>query len=241
MRWNRLALRRLDLSLNLAVKPAGQNSLNAADFIFAGIIHLIIILLIVILSWWQSVPDPEPLKRIEVQMISAKELAKLQKPKPAVRQKNKPFKEKAQPVLKLETKPEKTNKAIEDDFDPFAPMQSQSDVVTPKKALQNDMVDAIGKQLSQQEVDRYIAMMQQAVQSHWKVPAGVDSSTPDPLVEMTLRRDGSVLSARITESSGNASLDQTLISAIYAASPFQLPKQQFEAFRTNHLRFRPLK
>ncbi len=229
------------MSLNLAVKPAGQNSLNAADFIFAGIIHLIVILLIVILSWWQSVPDPEPLKRIEVQMISAKELAKLQKPKTAVRQKNKPLKEKPRPVLKLETKPEKTNKVIEDDFDPFAPMQSQSDVVTPKKALQNDMVDAIGKQLSQQEIDRYIAMMQQAVQSHWKVPAGVDSATPDPLVEMTLRRDGSVLSARITESSGNASLDQTLINAIYAASPFQLPKQQFEAFSTNQLRFRPLK
>lgn len=235
------------MSLNLAVKPADQNALNAADFIFAGTVHLLVILLIIILSWWQSISEPEPLKRIEVEMISAKELAKMQHQKPAVKKKRKKLKPKPKlklkptPVLKLQTKSKKPVKTVVDDFDPFAPMQSQSDVTTPKKALRDDVIDVMGKQLSEQEIDRYIAMMQQAVQNHWKVPAGVNGSTPDPLVEMVLNRNGTVASVKIIESSGNSSLDQTLISAIYAAAPFQVPKQQFEVFRTNQLRFRPLK
>ncbi|MDX8404514.1 MAG: TonB C-terminal domain-containing protein [Mariprofundaceae bacterium] len=231
------------MSLNLAIKPVDQSTLNAADFIFAGAVHLLVILLIVTLSWWQSISEPKPLKRIEVEMISAKDLAKMQKQKPAVKQKRKKLKPKLKlkPVLKLEKKSKAPAKAAEDNFDPFAPMQSQSDITAPKKAVRDDMIDVMGKQLSKQEIDRYIAMMQQAVQNHWKVPAGVNVATPDPLVEMVLRRNGSVVSAKIIESSGNTSLDQTLISAIYAAAPFQLPKQQFEVFRTNQLRFRPLK
>ncbi|MES0371254.1 MAG: TonB family protein [Mariprofundaceae bacterium] len=233
------------MSLNLVVKAPGhspsQMTLGAADFLFAAAVHLLVILLIIILSWWQSITEPVPFKHIEVEMISAKELAKMQKPKPAVKQKRKKLKPKQTPVLKLEPKSKKPAKVVEDDFDPFAPMQSQTDIKTPKKALRDDIIDTMGKQLSKQEINSYVAMMQKAVQNKWKVPAGVDSSTPDPLVEMILNRNGTVASARIIESSGNASLDQTLISAIYAAAPFQLPKQQFEVFRTNQLRFRPLK
>lgn len=227
------------MSLNPAADSLDRNDLKTADFIFAGIVHLLVIVLIMLLSWWQSRSEPEPLKRIEVEMISAKELAKLQQPKAAARKKKSATQ--SEPVLKFQAKPSKPVKAAEDDFDPFAPVQSQSDIATPAKQGRNEMADIMGKQLSQQEIDRYIAMMQQAVQQRWKVPAGVDSGTPDPLVEMVLNRNGSVASARIIESSGNAPLDQTLISAIYAAAPFQVPDRQFEAFRVNQIRFRPLK
>jgi TonB family protein len=231
------------LSLNLVADSTSRHTLKAADLLFAAAVHVVVILLIIILTWWQSTSKPEPLNRIEVMIISGAELAKLQKQasKPAVKPRK--AKPKARPVLKFDPKPVKKApvREVEDDFDPFAPMQSQSDVTTPKKTTRNDMAEIMGKQLSQKELDRYIAMMQQAVQRQWKVPAGVDSSTPDPLVEMVLRRDGTVFSAQIIESSGNTSLDQTLIRAIYAAAPFQLPKQQFEVFRTNQLRFRPEK
>jgi len=229
------------LSLNRAVKSADQNALTAADFIFAGVVHLLVIILAVILSWWQSTSEPKPLKHIEVEMISARELAKMQNQKPIIPQKKKKLKPRAKPVPKLEPQSKKQAKAVENDFDPFAPVQSRSDITTPKKALRNELLTIMGKQLSEQEVDRYIAMMQQAVQQHWKVSADVDNAILDPLVEMVLNRNGSVASARIIESSGNASLDQTLISAIYAAAPFRIPKQQFELFRTNRIRFRPLK
>jgi len=231
------------LSLNLVADSTNQHSLKTADFLFAAVVHIVVIALIVILTWWQSISKPEPLNRIEVMMISGAELAKLQKQvrKPVAKPKQK--KPEAKPVLKYEPKPEKKTpvKEIEEDFDPFAPMESQSDITTPKKAARNDMADIMGKQLSQRELDAYIAMMQQAVQRHWKVPAGVDSSIPDPLVEMVLSRNGSVVSAQIVESSGNSALDQTLINAIHAAAPFKLPQQQFEAFRINQIRFRPLK
>jgi len=176
-------------------------------------------------------------------MISGADLAKLQKKssKPVVKRKK--VKPKAKPVLKFDPKPAKKAqvKEVEDDFDPFAPMASESDITTPKQAARNDMADIMGKQLSKKELDAYIAMMMKAVERKWKVPAGVDASTPDPLVEMVLRHNGSVVSARIVESSGNAALDQTLINAIHAAAPFKLPQQQFEAFRINQIRFRPLK
>ncbi|MDT8376401.1 MAG: TonB family protein [Mariprofundaceae bacterium] len=242
------------MSLNLIADSTSQHALKAADFLFAAVVHVIVILLIVTLTWWQSTFKPEPLNRIEVMMISGAELARLQKqpPEPAAKpvQKQAPKaaakpvqkQPEAKPVLKYEPKPAKKAAAkADDDYDPFAPVESQSDVTTPKRAVRNDMADIMGKQLSQKELDGYIAMMQQAVQRKWKVPAGVESSTPDPLVEMVLRLNGSLVSARIVESSGNAALDQTLIKAIHAAAPFKVPQQQFEAFRVNRIRFRPLK
>ncbi len=230
------------MSLNLAADSNNQHSLNVADFLFAAAVHVVVVMLIVILTWWQSISKPEPMQRIEVMMISGAELAKLQRKSSKPVAKPKKVKPKAKPVLKFDPKPAKKTKVkeVEDDFDPFAPMTSESDITTPKPAARNDMADIMGKQLSKKELDAYIAMMQQAVQRHWKVPAGVDSSIPDPLVEMVLSRNGSVVSATIIESSGNAALDQTLIKAIHAAAPFKVPQQQFEAFRTNRLRFRPL-
>jgi len=230
------------LSLNLAADSTSQRTLKAADILFAVAVHVVVILLLTVLAWWQSVSKPLPLNRIEVMIISGAELAKLQKraAKPVVKPRK--VKPKARPVLKFDSKPLKKTppREVEDDFDPFAPVKSQSDITTPKKAARNDMADIMGRQLSRKELDRYIAMMQQAVQRHWKVPAGVDSSI-DPLVEMVLRRNGSVANARIVETSGNMALDQTLIKAIHEAAPFKLPQKQFEAFRVNRIRFRPLK
>lgn len=225
------------MSLNLTAKPGDWNTLQRTDFLFAAAVHLLVIVLIVIVSWWQSLSEPEPLSRIEVQMISAKELTKLQKT--AAKQKRVSQK-KSVPAPKLDSSRKKP-KPAEEAFDPFAPAQSESDITTPQEASRADMADIMGKQLSRQEIDSYIAMMQQAVQRRWKVPAGVDSDTPDPLVEMVLNRNGSVASVRIVESSGNIALDQTLIKAIHAAAPFQIPAQQFEVFRINQIRFRPLK
>lgn len=223
------------MSLSRTANRGEWSELQRVDFIFAAVVHLVVIVLIAILSWWQSTTQPDPLPRVEVQMISAKELAKMQQ---AARQQHKPNK-KSSPLPKPDSSAKKPA-PVQETFDPFAPLQSDSDIKT-NKSSSPDMADIMGKQLSQQEIDRYIAMMQQAVQRRWKVPSGVESDTPDPLVEMVLNRDGSVASVRIIETSGNAALDQTLISAIYAAAPFQIPAEQFEVFRSNQIRFRPLK
>ncbi|MCF7822004.1 MAG: hypothetical protein K9M17_06140, partial [Mariprofundaceae bacterium] len=109
--------------LNLAADPASQNTLKTADFLFAAAVHAAVILLITILAWWQSASKPEPLNRIEVMMISGAELARLQKPAPKPAVKPKKAAPKAKPVLKFDPRPAKKTpvKAVEDNYDPFAP------------------------------------------------------------------------------------------------------------------------
>jgi len=240
------------LSLSRLAKSDSDASLSGQDFLFAFVAHLLIITIIAMITWWQGSHAPEPpLKRIEVSMISAQALKKLQHPKSAkkvqaVKKKSPPKpKQVVKPVAKLKpakVKPASSKIQDEPDFDPFAPIASNSD--TPDKSRSKpkpDIADLMGKQLSTQEIDRYIAMMQAAVQRHWKVPGGISENTPDPVVEMVLLRNGHLQSLKILESSGNSAFDQTLISAIQAAEPFNIPLEQFESFRVNRIRFHPLK
>lgn len=226
------------MSLNLAANAPDNNSLKTADFIFAGAIHLIVIVLIVILSWWQSISAPDPLPRIEIEMISGKELKNMQ-----IAEKMRSIQKKraAMPKPKPAVKPKQKQQTVaKDTFDPFAPVESESNITKPTTG-RNDMADMIGKQLSTQEIGRYIAMMKQAIEKKWKVASDAGKVT-NPLVEVVLSPNGRVASARILESSGNSNLDQTLLSAIYAAEPFQVPpRSQFEPFRVNKIWFEPLK
>lgn len=229
------------MSPNHAVNRSDLNSLKTADFIFAGVVHLLVIVAIVIVSWWQTTSAPDPLPRIEVEMISAKDLKNMQiNEKMRSIQKKREAGNKQKPVLKLEKKAEKKQKAVKDDFDPFAPVESDSNITTPS-ASRNDLADVIGKQLSAQEIDQYIARMKQAIQNRWKVASDA-GKVSNPLVEVVLSPNGRVASARIIESSGSPSLDRTLLTAIYAAEPFQVPpRSQFEPFRINRIWFEPLK
>jgi len=209
-------------------------SLSRTDVVLALLLHILVLSVISVLAYWQGRHAPEPMHRVEVMMISAKELAKLEHPKPAA----KPRPQKPKPEIKPDAKL-KPGKQKAEEFDPFAPVESSSDVKEASTS-QPELADIAGKQLSQQEMDRYIAMIQAAVQRNWKVPASVNYDQ-DPLVEMRLQPSGEVAGVRILESSGNAALDASLIRAIQAAAPFTLPQQQFEAFRINTIRFHPLK
>jgi len=253
----------LALSQSRFARPDHDKAFSKQDFLFAVVAHALIVCVILVVAWWDTKHTPEPpIKRIEVTMISAQALEKIQqsfKPKKIKRpqkvkrpKKTQPLKKikpitKKKPVVKFEkkvktikkTRPKKTK--VEPDFDPFAPIESSSN--SPSKARhkpKTDIANLMSKQLSTQEIDQYIAMMQAAVQRHWKVPGGIQENTPDPLVEMILQRNGHLLSVKIIESSGNRLLDQTLISAIRAAEPFQIPSEQFESFRNNRIRFHPL-
>ena len=274
------------MSLSQLVKPENGDAadLRKLDLLFALLLHVLVFTAISILAYWQQQHHYEPLKRVEVMMISARELAKLQqqahtlplpkrktgqskpkaaKIKPALKPKPAP---KSSPVARPKTrikpaakaaprakshpvsKPKtKTAARVEDDFDPFAPVASTSDrkgapAVAEKETqmTQQEQADVAGTQLSEKEQDRYIALMQAAVQHQWRVPAS-PGDVVDPLVEMRLSSNGQIESISILESSGSAALDATLISAIKRAAPFQLPARQFEFFRVNRMRFHPLK
>jgi len=245
--------------------------LNRTDLLFAVLLHALVLIIILVLAQWQQQHKQEPLKRIEVMMITAKELAKLEqqahnkpkaslpkveevKPKPVVKTKVKPVATlkpvvKAKPVIQPKAvakpveKPKTTAKPAtkpDENFDPFAPVASSSDrTAKHAQTTRPELADLAGKQLSTTEKERYIALMQAAVQDHWKVPLSAGTLT-DPLVEMQLLPNGEIKSVIILESSGSELLDASLIRAIHAAAPFQLPAEQFEFFRVNNLRFHPL-
>jgi len=248
------------LSLSRAAKGKQQQNtgLKSLDLLYAVLLHVLILIILAVMAFWQQQHKSEPLKRIEVMMISAKDLAKLEhqaKPKPVhkkqtIHHKKKLKTKKAkiktkQKIIKKPKPKKKVPKAtnVDADFDPFAPVASKSDVkATHKKprTTRPELADLAGKQLSRNEKERYIALMQAAVQRHWKVAISA-SKFSDPLVEMKLLPSGDIASLRILESSGNQALDGSLIRAIKAAAPFELPRQQFEFFRLNRIRFHPLK
>ena len=259
--------------------------LNRLDLLYAVLLHVLVFTVISVLVYLQQQHRSEPLKRIEVMMISAKELSKMQQqaralpkakpitrkskpkaakvkpaPKPKPAPKTKPVvkpKAKIKPVAKTAPKakpkpvPKPKTKAaakVEDNFDPFAPVESTTDrksiptadTARKAKTTQPELADLAGKQLSDREKDRYMALIQAAVQEQWKVPVSLADAV-DPLVEMRLTSNGQVESVSILESSGSAALDASLIRAIRAAAPFELPARQFEFFRVNRMRFHPLK
>jgi TonB family protein len=130
------------------------------------------------------------------------------------------------PMLKPETDP---------NYDPFTPMESDSD--QKHKAL-SEQTRITETQLSQKEINHYIGRIQAAVEKQWRIPVAIYNIT-DPLVEMTLQSGGQIQSLIILESSGNATLDASLIRAIQAAAAFDIPKEHFEYFRVNRIRFHP--
>jgi TonB family protein len=143
------------------------------------------------------------------------------------------------PMAKPETDP---------NYDPFAPMESTTDqqrspgtkTIETLGPFQSELAKISEKQLSRKEIARYIGRIQAAVEKHWKIPVTVGNVT-DPLVEMVLQPSGHVRSLIILESSGSTTLNASLIRAIQAAAPFELPREQFEYFRVNRIRFHPFK
>lgn len=260
------------MSLSRTAKQ-GTADLKSADLLLAVLLHLLVLIIILVLAHWQQAHKIEPLKRIEVMMISAKQLSKLEqqahnrpkhvksavvkpkreiekpkptpnpvmKPKPVPKPKPAPV-TRPKPVAKPAARPKtKAASKADDHFDPFAPVSSSTDHSSAHaQTTRPELADLAGKQLSTSEKEHYIALMQAAVQEHWKVPASTGSFT-DPLVEMELLPNGDIASVNILESSGSALLDASLVRAIRAAAPFQVPAQQFEFFRVNNLRFHPLK
>jgi len=233
------------LSQSLAVNHQNHASLSALDVAAAVVLHLLVFACIAGIGLWRHrLTEFHPIS-VEVRLISARQLEIMQRHarhhtapkrhvKPAPKRKPAP---KPRVKLKPAHKP-----AIRGDrnFDPFKPLESETNRQTEPARTSPEAARVFQGQLSRQEMNRYVAMIQTAVQQHWKVP-NIGKHVHDPLVEMILSPDGSVREIHILESSGNAALDASLIRAIEAASPFQVPREQFELFRNNKIRFHPLR
>lgn len=89
-------------------------------------------------------------------------------------------------------------------------------------------------------VNKYQALIQQAISEHWIIPPGANKKLYSMLL-IRLGPGGVVLDVQITKSSGDPALDNSARAAVLKASPLPVPKdpEAFEAFRQFNLKAKP--
>ncbi|KTC93716.1 cell envelope integrity protein TolA [Legionella drozanskii] len=108
-------------------------------------------------------------------------------------------------------------------------------------ALQQQAVaDAAKKAQLAGEVDKYKAMIVNAISRQWILPENVDSRLSSQF-RIRLAPDGAVLEVSLMRSSGDAVLDRSAQTAIFKASPLPVPSDPdtFNLFRDISLTVRP--
>lgn len=90
------------------------------------------------------------------------------------------------------------------------------------------------------EVDRYKALILNAIRDQWILPENIDPSLSSQFV-IRLAPTGAVLDVHLSHSSGDAILDRSAQAAIYKASPLPVPHDTttFNMFREITLTVRP--
>ena len=90
------------------------------------------------------------------------------------------------------------------------------------------------------EVDKYKALIVNAIGRNWILPERADSSLSSQF-RIRLAPDGMVLNVTLTRSSGDPLLDRSAQTAIYKASPLPVPtdSETFNLFRDISLTVRP--
>lgn len=126
--------------------------------------------------------------------------------------------------------------------------QLQNAKFATQKLLQQEVTatDAEQQQSAQQsaanqgEIDKYKALILQAISSQWIVPQSVQDNEVGTLL-VHLAPGGVVLSVEITQSSGDPALDRSARIAVLKASPLPVPSDNalFDRFRTISLTVKP--
>jgi colicin import membrane protein len=93
---------------------------------------------------------------------------------------------------------------------------------------------------SQGEINKYKALILQAISEHWIIPTQVNKSLYCEL-SIRLAPGGMVLDVQVTKTSGDPSLDRSAKAAVLNASPLPVPPDlnDFEAFRQFVLKVKP--
>ena len=107
-------------------------------------------------------------------------------------------------------------------------------------ATQQAMLDAQKNAQLAGEVDKYKALIINAISQRWILPDNADSSRSSQF-RIRLAPNGIVLDVNLTRSSGDPILDRSAQSAIYKASPLPVPSDPatFNLFRDISLTVRP--
>ncbi len=96
------------------------------------------------------------------------------------------------------------------------------------------------ERLSRGIVNKYVALIAQKIERNWRQPLDAPRDLQCK-IDIRLRSTGEVVSVKIAESSGNASFDRSVETAVRRASPLPVPKDSviFKEFEVMRLRFEP--
>ncbi len=120
-------------------------------------------------------------------------------------------------------------------------LQAQQDKLMQQQlAAEQQQISAARAQEMQGVVDKYKALILQAIGQNWIVPPNVNKQLSSELL-IRLAPDGTVIEVKLSRSSGNDALDQSAITAVYKASPLPVPTDAaaFQVFRQFVLTVRP--
>ena len=109
---------------------------------------------------------------------------------------------------------------------------------SPNKPSSEPAVQASAS--AQGEIDKYKALIVQAIGQHWLIPEDIQSGFSCELL-IRVGDKGEVLSVEISRSSGDNALDRSARAAVFKATPLPLPKEAevFDKFRELRLTVRP--
>lgn len=206
----------------------------------------------------QNAPEPEPIKEIVKKELPVKsaEPTPMQKDVVAL---TKPDKKKiaAQKALEALKKPsffgkdllndikkqkkivQKEQKNLQSKFQKTLRDQSEKSL---RQQLLNEEIKLQGTESrqSQGEVNKYKALILQAISQHWIIPTQANKHLYCELMIRTAP-GGMVLDVQVTKSSGDPSLDSSARAAVLKASPLPVPADanDFDAFRQFVLKVKP--
>lgn len=111
-----------------------------------------------------------------------------------------------------------------------------------RQQLLNEEIKLQGTQnrQAQGEVNKYKALILQAISEHWIIPTQANKSLYCELM-IRLAPGGTVLDVQITKTSGDPSLDSSARAAVMKASPLPVPNDSaaFDSFREFVLKVKP--
>ncbi|NBX85095.1 MAG: cell envelope integrity protein TolA [Gammaproteobacteria bacterium] len=123
--------------------------------------------------------------------------------------------------------------------------QQEAVKLAQQKAQEDHLAQQKAESLANQqkmagEVDRYKALIINAIRDQWILPENVNPDLSSQFV-IRLAPTGAVLDVRLTRSSGDELLDRSAQAAIYKASPLPVPTDAnaFNMFREISLTVRP--
>lgn len=111
-----------------------------------------------------------------------------------------------------------------------------------KRALEAELAQAMGAETAErtaQDVSIWGTQLVAAIQRVWTYPPGTADQGLNCVINMQLSATGEVLAARIQKSSGNGLFDDSVVRAVYKASPMPLPRDP-RAFQAGiNITFKP--